>query len=142
MQLIRQCSDIFRSLIGSVSVVLKVHQIINRRMSCKLNEYVRETAVMVAITIADIRFYQILYYILCLSKLKARFRRESKQRLSSVLSPTRRQSCRTVRLLSLEHIGVVQILGSRSYFMSLIGTYFCWHNLLPISLCFSHISTW
>ena len=125
MRLIRQCSDIFRPLIGSISVVLCVYQIMNRSVSLQFNEYIRETAVMVAINKAVIKFSQIQFYILCFIQFKARFEQESKQRMSWVFSLINRQSYKTVRLLSVEHILVVQILGNRSYFLSLIGTYFC-----------------
>jgi len=65
MQLIRRCSDTFRPLIGSISVVLSVYRIMNRSVSLKFNEYIRETAVIVAINMVDIRFSLILFYILC-----------------------------------------------------------------------------
>ena len=97
----------------------------NRSVSLQFNEYIRETAVMVAINKAVIKFSLIQFYILCFIQFKARFEQESKQRMSWVFSLINRQSYKTVRLLSVEHILVVQILGNRSYFLSLIGTYFC-----------------
>jgi hypothetical protein len=55
-------------------------------VSCKFNEYIKETAVKVAINPADIRFSLILLCLVYFSKLKARFRPESKQRMSNVLA--------------------------------------------------------